>query len=287
LLAKHSPPAAELTTPLADSGAYATTSDSTIVYNMWVSISTLTSMGLTDSDADAVTDEVVVPSPTPPTPRPLLRSSGTHDHPDGPMLGFIAPEHNNADPDPITGTSLNHAHASPDRGLDFDLTSLSGISSGGEGWADWNATGVLGGPSVSTDAAVGKYAGDGTIDPSILGGAGLSPAKVDDYLSPPIGRRVELSRAVDEDYRMNDEEEDVMGLLLRRTPATTTLWEWARVKARAERSLWTALSTCRGASELLPVRGFRGRGDADHFRTKLRPIIESNKTTIATTTKAS
>ncbi|KAN0136406.1 hypothetical protein V8E53_005774, partial [Lactarius tabidus] len=173
-------------------------------------------MGLTESDADAdgvTDDEVVMPSPTPSTPHPLLRSSGAHDHPDGPMLGFVAPEHNNADPDPIAGTSLDHAHASPDRGLDFNLTSLSAISSGGEGWADWNPTGVLGGPSISTDAAVGEYAGDGTIDPSILGGAGLSPAKVDDYSSSPIGRRVELC-AVDEDYRMNDEEEeDVMGLL--------------------------------------------------------------------------
>jgi hypothetical protein len=131
------------------------------------------------------------------------------------MLGFVAPEHDNADPDPIiAGTSLDHAHASPDRGLDFDLTSLSAISSGGEGWADWNTAPVLGGPSASTEAGLGEYAGDGTIDPSILGGAGLSPAKVDDYSSSPAGRRVELARAVDEDYRMNDEEEeDVMGLL--------------------------------------------------------------------------
>jgi hypothetical protein len=175
LLAKNSPAAAELTTPLADSGACATTSDSDHgIQHAGLDLDLDVSMGLTESDADAdgvTDDEVVVPSPTPPTPHPLLRSSGTHDHPDGPMLGFVAPEHNNADPDPIAGTSLDHAHASPDRGLDFDLTSLSAISSGGEGWVDWNATRVLGGPSASTDAGVGEYAGDGTIDPSILGGA--------------------------------------------------------------------------------------------------------------------
>ena len=70
-------------------------------------------MGLTDSGADAervTDDEVVVPSPTPSSSHPLLRSSGMHDHPDGPMLGFVVPEHD----DPDASTSLGHAHASPD-----------------------------------------------------------------------------------------------------------------------------------------------------------------------------
>ena len=42
------------------------------------------SVGLTDSDAYAygvTIDELVVPSPTPSAPHPLLCSSGTHDHP--------------------------------------------------------------------------------------------------------------------------------------------------------------------------------------------------------------
>ena len=176
-------------------------------------------MGLTDSDADAegvTDDELVVPSPTPSAPHPLLRTLGTHDHPDGPMLGFAIPEHGNVDPD--AGTSLHHARASPDRGLDFDLdlTSLSASASGGEGWIDWNAGHVLGGTSASADAGVGEYAGDGTIDPSVLGGGGgISPSKVDEYSSSPAGRRVEHSRAVAEEYRMNDEEEeDVMGLVV-------------------------------------------------------------------------
>ena len=53
------------------------------------------SMGLTDSDADAegvTDDEVIVPSPMPSAPYPLLCSSGTHEHPDGPLLGFVVPE---------------------------------------------------------------------------------------------------------------------------------------------------------------------------------------------------
>ncbi|KAN0136395.1 hypothetical protein V8E53_005763 [Lactarius tabidus] len=166
LLAKKSPVAAELTTPLADSGACATTSGSEPTLDLILDIDV--SMGLTDSDADAdgvTDDEVVVPSPTPPTPHQLLRSSSTHDHPDGSMLGFAIPEHNDAAADPAGGTSLP---ASPERGSDFDLTSLSAIWSGGERWVDWNATRVLGGASASTDAGVDEYAGDGTIDPTRL-----------------------------------------------------------------------------------------------------------------------
>ena len=72
---------------------------------------------LADSDADAegvTDDEVVVPSPlpTPSAPYPLLRSSGTHEHPDGPMLGFVVPEREVADAN--ASTSLDHARAIPD-----------------------------------------------------------------------------------------------------------------------------------------------------------------------------
>ena len=95
------------------------------------------STGLTDSDTEDVTDyEVVVPSPTPSVPRPLIRSSGTCKHPDGPILGFFVPDHEVADPDPNAGPSLGHACASPDRGLDFYLVSLTSLNpnvSGEEG----------------------------------------------------------------------------------------------------------------------------------------------------------
>ena len=173
------------------------------------------SISLADSKADAegvTDDEVVMPSPTPSAPHPLLRSSGMHEHPDGPMLGFVVPERADA------GTSLDHTRESPDRGLDFDLTSLTSLGpsvSGGEGWADWSTQRGLGGTSVGPGTDVGEYAGDGTIDPSILGGGGgVSPSKVDGYSNSPAGRRADLSSAMEEGYRMDDEEEeDVMGLL--------------------------------------------------------------------------
>ena len=214
------PPAAAEPTSLADSGASATTSDDpglSLQQHSDVDLDLDVSMGLTDSNADAegaTDDEVVVPSLTPSVPHPLLRSSGTHDHSDRPMLGFVVPkrEVTNAD----TSTRLDHARASPDRGLDFDLTSLTSLGpsvSGGERWADWPTQHGLGGPSISPDTGVGEYAGDGTIDPSVLSG-GVSPSKVDEYASSPAGRRADLSRAMEEEYRMDDEEEeDVMGLL--------------------------------------------------------------------------
>ena len=89
------------------------------------------SMSLTDSDADAegvTDDEVVVPSPSPLAPNPLLRSLGTHGHPDRPMLDFVIAEHEVADTDPDVGMSLGNAHASPDRSLDFDLASLTSLN---------------------------------------------------------------------------------------------------------------------------------------------------------------
>ena len=129
------------------------------------------------------------------------------------MLGFVVPDRADA------STSLDYTRESPDRGLDFDLTSLTSLSpsvSGGERWADWPTQRGLGGTSVSPDTGVGEYAGDGTIDPSVLGGGGgeISPSKMDGYSSSPAGRRADLSRAMEEDYRMDDEEEeDVIGLL--------------------------------------------------------------------------
>ena len=47
----------------------------------------------------------------------------------------------------------------------------------------------------------------------MLGGCGVSPCKVNQYTSSPAGRSVDLERAMEEDYCMDDEEEDVMGLL--------------------------------------------------------------------------
>ena len=120
-------------TSLVDSGASATTSDDpgpspSLQQQSDMDLDLDVSMGLADSDVDAegvTDDEVVVPSPTPSAPHPLLRPSGAHEHPDGPMLGFIVPERGVADAD--ASTSLDHARASPDRGLDFDFTSLTSL----------------------------------------------------------------------------------------------------------------------------------------------------------------
>ena len=213
------PPAVAEPTSLADSSASATTSDDpgpspSLQQHSDMDLDLDVSMGLADSDADAegVTyDEVVVPSTTPSVPHPPLRSSGTHGHPDGPMLGFVVREREVADAD--ASTSLDYARTSPDRGLDFDLTSLTSLGpsvSGGEGWTDRPTQPGLGGTSVSPDTGVGEYAGDGTFDPSVLGGGGgggVSPSRVDEYASSPAGRREDLSRAMEEEYCIDDEEE--------------------------------------------------------------------------------
>ena len=51
------------------------------------------------------------------------------------MLDPVITEHEIADANPDVGTSLGHARASPDLGLDFDLTSFTSLNaseSGGE-----------------------------------------------------------------------------------------------------------------------------------------------------------
>jgi hypothetical protein len=77
-----------------------------------------------------------------PAPRSLLRSSGTNDHPNGPMLGFVIPEQDDADDD--ASASLGHAHTSQAR-LETLIFPLSADSSSGEGWVDCFTGHVLGG----------------------------------------------------------------------------------------------------------------------------------------------
>ena len=125
---------------LVDSGVNATTSDNhgpSLQQHSDIDIDLDVSMGLTDwvADAEGVTDdEVVVPSPTPSAPHPLLHFSSTHEHPDGPMLGFAVPEPEIVD---TNGSSLDHARASLNRGLDFDLTSLTSLGPSVSRWAEW------------------------------------------------------------------------------------------------------------------------------------------------------
>jgi hypothetical protein len=222
LLASPIPAAAEPTPATMDSGACATTTTTTdpglqhasidLHLDLDVSMDLEDEPADADADARSVHDDVVVP---PPPLHPLLR---THDHPDGPMLGFMIPEHDGADAD----AALSHAFTSPDRDLDFEpITSLSASAAPSDGWVDWRAGHVLGGTSAGTDTGViGEYAGNGTIDPSVLGGGGGNCAeKADEYSSSPVRRfrdgGAQLSRATTgEGGGVDDEEEDdVMGLL--------------------------------------------------------------------------
>ncbi|KAH9055280.1 hypothetical protein EDB87DRAFT_1338580 [Lactarius vividus] len=216
-------PAAE-PSPVSDSGACAITTNSTLTpvtvtdpddlqeasldLDLDLDIPMDLEAGLADADADAhgVGDDVVPPHPPP----PLLRTAGTHEHPDGPMLGFVIPEHDGIDHSPSANIDVGRALTSPSQGLSFNLTSPIRA---GEGSIDWHAENVFGVAGASTDTGAGEYAGNGTIDPSVLGGGGnLSPGKLGDDPSSPIRAfgGMQPSRATDED---DEEEEDVMGML--------------------------------------------------------------------------
>ncbi|KAN0136452.1 hypothetical protein V8E53_005820 [Lactarius tabidus] len=176
-------------------------------------------MGLTDSDADVdrvINDEVVVPSAHASYSPPFLCSSGTHDYPDSALLDFMIPEYDDPKPEPDAGMILGHAHVSPNRGLDFDLTFLSTGAPGRERWVNWHAGHSLSCTNVSTGTGAGKYAGDGMIGLFVFGRGGISPSNIDDYSCSPAGRRAELEHVMDEGYRTGEvgeeEEEEVMGL---------------------------------------------------------------------------
>ena len=164
-----------------------------------------------DSDMGGL-DDIVEP---PPLPHPLLHTAA-HYHPDGPMLGFPIPEHD------ASGANLGHDLPSPDRDVDvdFDLTSLSASAASGDGWVDCRTVYVFGRTSASTDTSSGEYAGDRTIDPSVLGGGGGNrPDKFEGHASLSTRRfggydGSERLCATHEGERMDDEEEEgVMGLL--------------------------------------------------------------------------
>jgi len=110
-------------------------------------------------------------------------------HPEGPMLGFVLSEREDAvrsslSADPDTEASSDgvglelDANTGPES--EFMLGSLNSGFDTGAGWTDWGVSG----PSAGV-VAEGEYAGDGTIDPSVLGGCGVitsptagSPGKV-------------------------------------------------------------------------------------------------------------
>ncbi|KAI0249446.1 hypothetical protein BJV78DRAFT_695808 [Lactifluus subvellereus] len=167
-------------------------------------------------------------------PHALPTSSAAHL--DDPILGFVPSEHEDAG---RAGTAANtgesylgigiQSRANMGADLQFMLATLNASPGPSPGWIDWG-TGVVSGAATANagtgGVATGEFAGDGTIDPSVLGGgAGAgSPGKLfrsdsdhsialDDRLSSP--GRFPRSRAVGEDEHMDDlgDEEDVMGLL--------------------------------------------------------------------------
>jgi hypothetical protein len=168
----------------------------------------------------------------PTVPPHALRISGT-DHPDGPMLGSVLSEHDgtgHVGAGADTGASRLGIAVEPSSNmvpnLEFMLATLNSSPGASAGWIDWCSGKVLGAATMGVGSGMvpaGEFAGDGTIDPSVLGGgAGGSPGKLlrsdsdrSVALSGPLRSpgRV-LSRALGDDDHMDlGDEEDVMGLL--------------------------------------------------------------------------
>jgi hypothetical protein len=156
-------------------------------------------------------------------PHVLRISSSTH--PDGPMLGFTLSEHDDARC--TTSLSVDTEASSDGVGLELsakttsdmdfmllDSTSPNSVFNANPGWV-WHAT------APSTGLVVGnEFVGDGTIDPSILGGAVFwsdATAASDDYIRSHRGSLAMRDRdkhisLVDDNDDLGDEG-DVMGLL--------------------------------------------------------------------------
>ncbi|KAH9013542.1 hypothetical protein EDB84DRAFT_892478 [Lactarius hengduanensis] len=266
-------------TPTSDSGAFATTTNSAPATatdpddlqdaSLDLDLDLDISMDLGDGPVPAGEDEsadthaVVVGDAPTHSPPPLLRIAGTHNHPDGPTLGFVIPEHDDVDHSLGASVDVDRALTSPSQGLSFDLTSSN---RGGEGSIDWCSGNVLVVQGAGTDAGAGEYAGNGTIDACVLGGGGnLSPGKLGDDPSSPVRKfgGVQHPRATDED----DEEEDGMGTLFENTSDDDFVppSELGKGKGRA------VASSSRLRALLLPlVQGCGGRAGARSLQTKLR-----------------
>ncbi|KAH8999807.1 hypothetical protein EDB86DRAFT_610991 [Lactarius hatsudake] len=167
----------------------------------------------TDADADVdargVNDDVVPPLPPP----PLLRTAATHNHPDGPMLGFVIPEHDGVDHGPGPGVDVGHALTSPTKARALSLlppiAAAKDRSTGAPG--TFSEARVL----VQTRASASTLVMERST--SVLGGgSSLSPGKIGDDPSSPVRvfGGVQPSRATDED---DEEEEDDMGMLFENT----------------------------------------------------------------------
>ena len=158
-------------------------------------------------------------------PSHALRISSS-THPDGPMLGFALSEHDDG-PGPASLSADADTEASSDGfglgplgakmgpDVDFMPASLNSyhLSDGAGGWIDWGAAG----PSTAVVTGDDDYVGDGTIDPSVLGGCDASgfgaslgagsPCKLfrsDTVRAMDVGRKERLRDGGGEDVDVTD-----------------------------------------------------------------------------------
>jgi hypothetical protein len=178
-----------------------------------------------------------VPDITPAVPPHALRISPT-DHPDGPMLGFVPyDDAGRVRPGADTSPSCLRVGVEPSTNmapdLNFMLATLNSSPGASAGWIDWSTEDLLGTATTSGGTGVvsaGELAGGGTIDPSVLGGAG-SPGKL--FRSESAGQsrplrspeRTSRSRAMCEEEDLDDlgDEEDVMSLLFQERSRSASL----------------------------------------------------------------
>jgi hypothetical protein len=161
----------------------------------------------------------------------LRISSSTH--PDGPMLGFMLSEHDDARC--TTSLSADTEASSDGIGLELGTKTTSGMEfmlldsmdhnsalNADSGWVGWHATAPSAGLVVETE-----FVGDGTIDPSVLGGAECSGASLgggslnkavfrsNDYIRSHRSSHFMRESLDNHDDNSDDlgDEGDVMGLL--------------------------------------------------------------------------
>ena len=169
----------------------------------------------------------------PVVPSHALRISSS-THPDGPMLGFMLSEHDYARR--TTSLSEDTEASSDGIGLELGAKTTSNMEfmlldsmdhnsalNDDPGWVGWHAT------APSTGLVVeNEFVGDGTIDPSVLGGAGCSGAglggrspnkavfRSDDDIRSLFMRARDNDKSLDNHDEDSDDlgdEGDVMGLL--------------------------------------------------------------------------
>ncbi|KAH9013545.1 hypothetical protein EDB84DRAFT_892560 [Lactarius hengduanensis] len=231
--------------------------------------------GPVGEDESADTYAVVVGDAPPHSPSPLLRTAGTHNHPDGPMLGFVIPEHDDVDHSPGASVDIGRALTSPNQGLSFDLTSSH---RGGEGLIDWCA-GTFWWCKVpaQTQVPASTLVTEQSTHPCL---AAAATSALESSETTQARRFVNSAACNLRARRTKTTKRKTAWARCLRTRATTTLCrrrDWAR--ARVERSLLTASSSHLRALLLPLVRGCGGRaGTMTAAMTKAPPTMVRART---------